>query len=405
MRRTTKGATTEGRPYRSGWGFCSGRSCRSSGGRPSWWSVATVLFYPYTKHYATAYGGLQMWNEAKTDIPDFLVVHGFFLALSLIYLISELVVQLRERQAPKWLLDLLPWLAAAALILLAAGWILHVRVWIIALPMLVLAVLLALGRDVPPVRRFGLLLLALALAITMGVEVVRLKDDIGRMNTVFKFYLQAWTLFGVTAAYGLATWASRALSWRPGWRRLAWAVTAVLFIGVMLYPPFAARAKVKDRFSAEASPRGWMAWPTWIRRSTSRTTVTCAWRTTRQAMLWLMRNVQGSPVILEGQIPEYRWGSRFSIYTGLPTVQGWNWHQRQQRSVVPDAEVQRRVNQVQELYSTTDLARAQSCSTSTTFNTSSSASWSGRIIRRRAWRSSIRWWIRATLSPHTRAAQ
>jgi uncharacterized membrane protein len=174
--------------------------------------VATVLFYPYTKHYATAYGGLQMWNEAKTNIPDFLVVHGFFLALSVIYLASELVVQLRARQAPKWLRDLLPWLAAAALILLAAGWILHVRVWIIVLPMLIAAVLLALGRDVPPVRRLGLLLLALALAITMGVEVVRLKDDIGRMNTVFKFYLQAWTLFGVTAAYGLATWASRALS-------------------------------------------------------------------------------------------------------------------------------------------------------------------------------------------------
>ncbi len=90
----------------------------------------------------------------------------------------------------------------------------------------------------------------------MGVELVRQKDDIGRMNTVFKFYLQAWTLFGVTTAYGLATWAPRALSWRPVWRRLAWGVTAVLLVLVMLYPAFAARAKVKDRFSAEASPHG-----------------------------------------------------------------------------------------------------------------------------------------------------
>ena len=30
----------------------------------------------------------------------------------------------------------------------------------------------------------------------------------------------------------------------------------------------------------------------------------------------------GSPTVLEAQIPEYRWGSRVSIYTGLPTILG-----------------------------------------------------------------------------------
>jgi uncharacterized membrane protein len=80
----------------------------------------------------------------------------------------------------------------------------------------------------------------------------------------------------------------------------------------------------------------------------------------KAAMQWLLHNVQGSPVILEAQIPEYRWGSRFSVYTGLPTVQGWSWHQRQQRSVVPSVEVERRVNHVQEIYNTPDLLRAQS---------------------------------------------
>ena len=120
--------------------------------------------------------------------------------------------------------------------------------------------MLALGHDLRPKRRFALLLFALTLAIVMGVELVRQRDDLGRMNTVFKFYLQAWTLFGVTTAYGLADLGTaQALSWRPGWRRLAWGLTAFLFILVLLYPPFAARAKVKDRFSAKASPArpGW----------------------------------------------------------------------------------------------------------------------------------------------------
>jgi YYY domain-containing protein len=322
--------------------------------------VAAVMFYPFTKYYATAYAGVELYGDARTTIPDFLIVHGFFLALAVIWLAGELYEQIRERETPEWLPAALPWILAAALVLIGAGWVLHIRVWLIALPLLVLALVLALGRDLPSPRRYALVLLALALAIVMGVELVRQQDDIGRMNTVFKFYLQAWTLFGVTTAYGLATWAPRALGWRPGWRRLAWAVTAILLVLAMLYPPFAARAKVRDRFSAEASPRGLdgMAYMDHAVQIENGVDVRLA--DDKAAMQWLLRNIQGSPVILEAQIPEYRWGSRFSVYTGLPTVQGWNWHQRQQRSVVPSVEVERRVNHVQEIYNTPDTLRAHS---------------------------------------------
>ena len=322
--------------------------------------VATVTFYPFTKYYATAYAGLEMYKEAKTQIPDFLIVHGFFLVLAVIWLAGELYEQIRQRETPSWLRALLPWIVAAVLVLVGAGWVLHIRVWLIALPLLALALVLALGRDLPPARRYALILLALALAIVMGVELVRQKDDIGRMNTVFKFYLQAWTLFGMTTAYGLATWAPRALGWRPVWRRLAWGLTAVLLVLVMLYPPFAARAKVRDRFSAEASPHGLDGMAYMDNAAEFENGVDVRLADDKAAMRWLLTNVQGSPVILEAQIPEYRWGSRFSVYTGLPTVQGWSWHQRQQRSVVPSVEVERRVNDVQEIYNTTDPLRAQS---------------------------------------------
>ena len=322
-------------------------------------AVGSLAFYPYTKYYATAYAGLQLWQEKTTTLPDYLTVWGFFLVLAFIYLASEWVLQARERQMPRWLDKLLPVVVAAAVVLMGVGFLLKVNVWLIAVPLFTAAVVLALARDIPAARRLALLLLALALAITMGVEVVRQKDDIGRMNTVFKFYMQAWTLFGVTTAFGLASWAARARAWTPTWRRLAWAVTAVLFAGVMLYPITAAPAKVRDRFSAEASPHGLdgMAYMDKAVYADNNRDMKLA--DDKDAILWMLRNVDGSPVILEGTTPGYRWGNRFSIYTGLPAVQGWDWHQKQQRSVVPGVEVDRRLANVREIYDTGDLARAQ----------------------------------------------
>ena len=69
-----------------------------------------------------------------------------------------------------------------------------------------------------------------------------------------------------------------------------------------------------------------------------------------RAIQWMQRNVQGSPVIVEANTPEYRWGTRFTIYTGLPGVVGWNWHQRQQRAVTPDTWVFDRVDAIGAFY-------------------------------------------------------
>jgi uncharacterized membrane protein len=78
-----------------------------------------------------------------------------------------------------------------------------------------------------------------------------------------------------------------------------------------------------------------------------------------RAIRWMQENVSGTPVIVEAQVVEYRWGSRFSIYTGLPAVLGWNWHQRQQRTG-HDMDVWDRAAAIDAFYRTTDLETARS---------------------------------------------
>jgi uncharacterized membrane protein len=69
----------------------------------------------------------------------------------------------------------------------------------------------------------------------------------------------------------------------------------------------------------------------------------------------MQENIQGSPVIVEANQVEYHWGTRFTVYTGLPGVVGWNWHQRQQRTLTPHDWVYSRVDDVNFFYDIPDL--------------------------------------------------
>jgi uncharacterized membrane protein len=72
----------------------------------------------------------------------------------------------------------------------------------------------------------------------------------------------------------------------------------------------------------------------------------------KQAIDWILANVEGRPTILEATVDIYHWGSRISINTGLPTVLGWDWHEKQQRWPYRQ-EVDARRRDVELAYSTT----------------------------------------------------
>ena len=57
--------------------------------------------------------------------------------------------------------------------------------------------------------------------------------------------------------------------------------------------------------------------------------------------------------MLEAHLEQYSWGSRIAIYTGLPTILGWPWHQIQQRFAYI-RQIDARARDVHRAYATVD---------------------------------------------------
>jgi uncharacterized membrane protein len=335
--------------------------------RVALWAGLTVvlsrLFYwPYLKGYELFYSSFLPWRE-RSLLSDYLTIHGVFLFFVVSFFVAELVlaepragvVRLGRLALRHWgRLGRLQSLYAAlvgndqdvsppsamvvgamgCLVLLAAV-LLHQLFWFF-LGMLFLAGAVAWQRRHDPVRLFLAAMVALATLLSMAVELYTLEGDIGRMNTVFKFYLQIWVMLGLVAAVGAAT-----LLVRMGGRtarplRLAWLGTGMLLVaGALVYPLLATPARLADRFSPLPPTLDGMAYmPHALYEDTpeGRQPVRFSLAGDYRALNWLLDHVDGSPVVLEANIPLYRWGSRVTVYTGLPTVLGWDWHQTQQRA-------------------------------------------------------------------------
>ncbi|MBI3240707.1 MAG: glycosyltransferase family 39 protein [Chloroflexi bacterium] len=354
--------------------------------------LASVLFRPYTAWRGEGYGAIELWKGDRTPLDSYIIIHGLFLFIALGFLLVE-----TRRWMQKTTLDEVRDLINPALFTLAVFvvfviglWLAGYKVAVIALPLVAWTGLLMIRPDAEPERRVTLALFGLGLLLTMVVEVVVAKGDIGRMNTQFKFYLQVWTFLSVASGPALAwVWAQM-----PEWvslNRRVWQIAlAVLVVVAASYTATAASAKIRDRFpqrtavldstepgvDCKAIPgmpllytqssdvkdqphsldgMDYMQWSAHCDQG-----YYIPLKYDYDAIRWMQDNVQGSPVIVEVNTPEYRWGSRYTINTGLPGVVGWNWHQRQQRGVVvSDTLVTKRVEDIGLFYSTLDETEAQ----------------------------------------------
>ncbi len=367
---------------------------RLATGALKWIFVAGVGFLAYLPFHINfeLFNNGVLRSDFNTPIGTYWAVHSVFLVIVLSWVFFEARDRAPaawkwyenyavENRVPLWTAPfVLVMFAAIVLTLLFTSYSTLVFTALIAL-LVIGAAALAYRSGKPGalyiVAASGFVVMAMALG--GGVDIFTVKDDIGRMNTVFKFYLQAWWLLALASGYFLwLMWSDGRFSMPRFGRnpdrtgpslfnqvsavsKTAWAGgLVVLLIGVMIYPVLGTNVRIKDRFdttSAGLDGTAYMETAVHFERSIDGGNASLTLADDLQAIEWLQQNVEGSPVIVEGLTDLYRWGGRVSINTGLPAVIGWDWHQRQQRVNYAWAVTERR-QQVDRFFRTGSITEA-----------------------------------------------
>jgi uncharacterized membrane protein len=242
--------------------------------------------------------------------------------------------------------------------------------FIVAASIVMAGVLLVFHTKSDRSQSFTLLLGSLAFLLVAGCEVVFLKDVFAgsypRMNSVFKFYFQAWALLSVASGAGLffilegfrpamvATTTHRVL--QRGVLVLWSALLLALLCGGLAYPLNA----IYPRYAQFNSVTGSRS----LQRANSLDGLSYLATDPVNsgdyaAIIWLNAHVSGNPTIVEANGPDYSNYGRVSIFTGLPTLMNWPGHEYQWRvnwlnNSVNMIEFQRRGADVDTIYSNSD---------------------------------------------------
>jgi YYY domain-containing protein len=190
--------------------------------------------------------------------------------------------------------------------------------------------------------QFILLIVTLGTILIIVPDFVYLRDQFGyRINTVFKFYYQAWILWSLAASFGMAYVLQNLRGWKDMLFRAS--IGIVVFCG-LLYPSLGLMTKTNNfkpvggYYTLDDFDR--------IKRENPDEAA---------AIEWLRAAPNG--VVAEAVGDGYSAYARISTYSGLQTVLGWPGHEAQWRgSYEPQGS---RREDVTRLYTTSSWEEAQ----------------------------------------------
>jgi len=340
-------------------------------------ALGSLFFWPFYASYQQLYvSGLGLVGRA-TEISDELRVSGFWLFLVTGFLLFGLYRwwgQVAEAHplthvAALWRMPpgrrVCLYLALDACVLTGAS-LLGTRILLALLLALGLLLFFLHGVRSPhscdeqvwgALARFTYLLLLIGLLLSLGIELVYVRDfldggDSARLNTFFKFSMQAWLYFALGGALVLASL----------WRQLRGLIRHVWVLCVLLLLAGGSVFLVSGTYARMQDHQNWIASQPPLSSANYTPTLDGfaflrAWYPgDARAITWLNEHISGAPVILEAATPyDFSWGGRVSVYTGLPDVLGWLGHENEQRD--QDQPINR-LTDVGILYSTPDISLA-----------------------------------------------
>ena len=195
------------------------------------------------------------------------------------------------------------------------------------------------GRVEMKVEYFILILVLFGALLTLFPEYFYLRDQFGwRMNTIFKFYFQAWILWGIAAAAGSAILFRALKSWQSRVFQIVW---IVIILAGLTYPSVMLWNKTNGFSMREWTLDG----NAYIEKYNPGDYA---------AIVWLQQAPLG--VITEAVGGSYTDYARVSTRSGQPTVLGWPGHESQWRG--GGEEMGSRYGDIQLLYETRDWIEA-----------------------------------------------